>query len=318
VPGNSLFDFEESSFDRDRLRDRLRQLAARNIRIGGSSWKYQGWIDQIYTRQRYTTRGRLSKKRFEDNCLEEYVTVFPTVCGDFAFYQFPSVEHWTKLFRVTPADFRWALKVPEQITVAEWPLHARYGALAGQPNPSFLDAHLFQQGFLAALEPWREKIGVLIFEFGASQGHKFENARDFARAVDRFLAQLPTDWRYAIEIRNPDLLVPIWFKMLAAHNVAHVYNAWTRMPEIRDQMAIPDSRTSDIIVARALVRRGRTYEEAVQTFAPYDKVVEVNEPVRQALRDLIDMALADAQPAFLYLNNRLEGNSPTTIMAITE
>ncbi len=282
------------------------------------------WLDRpdLHPPALHHPRRLLKEAASADTCLEEHKPpAFPTVCGDFAFYQFPSVEHWTKLFRVTPADFRWALKVPEQITVAEWPLHARYGALAGQPNPSFLDAHLFQQGFLAALEPWREKIGVLIFEFGASQGHKFETARDFARAVDRFLAQLPTDWRYAVEIRNPDLLVPIWFKMLAAHNVAHVYNAWTRMPEIRDQMAIPDSRTSDIIVARALARpRSRTYEEAVQTFAPYDESRRSQwNPSARCTHDIDRYGLlADAQPAFLYLNNRLEGNSPTTIMAITE
>ena len=33
-------------------------------------------------------------------------------------------------------------------------------------------------------------------------------------------------------------------------------------------------------MARALLRRGRPYEEAVRDFAPYSEVQEVNEPVR--------------------------------------
>ncbi len=34
-----------------------------------------------------------------------------------------------------------------------WPVHPRYGALAGLDNPTFLDASLLEQAFLRALEP---------------------------------------------------------------------------------------------------------------------------------------------------------------------
>ncbi len=320
-PGNleTLFDLNESSgFDRDRLRDRLATLAARGIRIGGSSWKYEGWLDQIYSRPLYTVRGRFSKKRFEDTCLNEYATVFPAVCGDFAFYQFPSDPLWSKLFRQTPPAFRWGLKAPEQITAPQWPVHPRYGALAGLDNPTFLDAQLFTQAFLGPLNAYREQVGVVIFEFNSVRAKGVETAAEFTAKLDPFLSALPSGWRYAVEIRNPELLTAKYFDSLRAHNVPHVYNAWTRMPEIRDQIAIPQSRTADLIVARALLRRGRPYEEAVKKFAPYAAVQEVNEPVRQGLRELVDMAMVDGTPAFIFVNNRLEGNSPGTIVAITE
>ena len=61
-----------------------------NIYIGGSSWKYEGWLGQVYSRGRYLARGRFSRSAFETECLREYAETFPTVCGDFTFYQFPS------------------------------------------------------------------------------------------------------------------------------------------------------------------------------------------------------------------------------------
>ena len=102
------------------------------ISIGGSSWKYEGWLGQIYRRERYLSRGRFSKKIFEAECLREYSEVFPTVCGDFAFYQFPTQEFWDKLFALAPEHFRFAFKVPEQITCKVFPIHPRYGAQAGR------------------------------------------------------------------------------------------------------------------------------------------------------------------------------------------
>jgi uncharacterized protein YecE (DUF72 family) len=313
---DTLFPLEEPvDFDRDALRDRLNALAARQIYIGGSSWKYEGWLGQIYSRSRYQVRGRFSKKLFEETCLREYASVFPAVCGDFAFYQFPTDAFWAKLFRQTPQTFRWGFKVPEQITVPIWPVHPRYGALAGRENPAFLDAGLLEMSLLRALEPYRPQIGVLIFEFGTQRGMDLPA---FVKALDAFLDRLPQGWRFAVEIRNADFLQPDYFACLRAHNVTHVYNAWARMPEIAEQMRLAGSQTADTLVARALLRRGRPYEQAVQEFAPYTKVQEVNEPVRGALRELIDVALVEGRPAFVFVNNRLEGNSPGTIVAITE
>ena len=297
---DTLFD----DFDRDQLRDRLQTLAARKILIGGSSWKYEGWLGQIYSRWRYQTRGRFSRKLFEDTCLNEYAATFPTVCGDFTFYQFPSEAMWSKLFRQTPDTFRWAFKVPEQITVPG--------------NPTFLDAALFNESFLRPLELYRNQVGILIFEFGTFREKTFETPSQFIQALDPFLDQLPVGWRYAVEIRNAEFLVPDYFACLRAHNVPHVYNAWTRMPEIGDQFAILESRTSDLIVCRALLHRGRPYEDAVRLFRPYDRVREVNESVRRSLRELVNVAMVDGVPAFIFVNNRLEGNSPGTIVAITD
>src|SRR5260221_383144 len=137
VTGN-LFDFpdSESPSFRSRLAESLAGLARDRIYIGGSSWKYEGWLDQIYTRSNYLSRGRFSKKAFEAECLREYTQVFPTVCGDFAFYQFPAESFWQRLFSQAPAGFQFAFKIPEQITCKVFPVHARYRAQGGMENPS--------------------------------------------------------------------------------------------------------------------------------------------------------------------------------------
>ena len=63
-----LFD-EPTSFDRDRLKAKLSELANASVFIGTSSWKYEGWLGQIYTPDRYYSRGKFSQKRFEQECL---------------------------------------------------------------------------------------------------------------------------------------------------------------------------------------------------------------------------------------------------------
>ena len=64
VPTRLIFPFSStppSTFDRRALAERLTALAQQDIWIGTSSWKYEGWLGQIYSRDRYLTRGRFSK-----------------------------------------------------------------------------------------------------------------------------------------------------------------------------------------------------------------------------------------------------------------
>src|SRR5262249_54978458 len=157
---------------------------------------------------------------------------FPTVCGDFAFYQFPTEQYWAKLFEAVPSDFLFGLKVPEDITVSVWPKHARYGMRAGRENEHFLGAKAFEQFFTSRLAPYRNQVGPLIFEFGTFNKSTFPSSADFIGTLEPFLKVLPEGFRYAVEIRNPEYLSPEYFGLPSDHNVAHVFNAWTRMPTL--------------------------------------------------------------------------------------
>jgi uncharacterized protein YecE (DUF72 family) len=309
----SLFDSDDVPPLAARLAPALRELAERGVFFGTSSWKYEGWLGTIYTRERYVTRRKFSRKKFEAECLREYAKTFPVVGGDFSFYQFPSAEEWSRVFGATPPTFGFGLKIPEHITVARWPAHARYGVRAGEWNEHFLDAGLFERAFVKLLEPHRHQIVVLMFEFGTFTEKEFPRPADFLERLEGFLTTLPDGWRYAVEIRNQEYLGPDYFGVLARHNVAHVFNAWTRMP---DQIAMPEAFTADFTVVRALLQKGRSYEQAVSMFEPYQAVRQPDHSTRAALRQIKDQALRDRQAAFVFVNNRLEGNAPATIEAV--
>ena len=307
----SLFE-EPVGFDRDRLRARLAALATENVFIGTSSWKYEGWLDQIYTRDRYLARGKFSQKRFEVECLGEYAETFPIVCGDFSFYQFPSPQYWQRLFASAPPALRFALKVPEEVTAEVFPKHTRYGSRAGIKNPAYLNSDALSALFLEPLEPYRDRIATLIFEFGARSAPP----REFTGRLAPFLAALPPAFRYAAEVRNRTYLGAPYFDLLRQFRVAHVFNAWTRMPPLGEQMALPDAFTTDFTVARALLREGRPYEEAVEKFSPYRHVTDENPEGREALHSLIQRMREERRSAYIFVNNRFEGNAPQTIEAV--
>lgn len=309
--------FDQPPPTRSPLAARLAELARENIYFGTSSWKYPGWLGSVYTPERYFTRGRFSQKKFEAECLAEYAETFPVVCGDFSFYQFPSAAYWQRLFAGAPPQLQFAFKAPEEITVRTWPSHARYGPRAGAENPSFLDAGLFQRAFLEPLSPWRPRTAVMIFEFGAFSRAQYETAEPFVEDLHRFLGSLPPGLRYAVEIRNREFLDAPYLDCLRSHGAAHVFNAWTRMPELRHQIAMEEAFTADFTVARALLRQGRSYEQAVRKFEPYERVQEPNPEARESLRRLMERARRRRQTAFLFVNNRLEGNAPGTIQAVT-
>lgn len=298
--------------------EKLYRLAQQGVWIGTSSWKYEGWFGQVYTRERYFVRGRYSQRKFLDECLAEYAETFPIVGCDFSFYQFPSPAYWRKLFSSAPPTLRYGLKVPEEITAKIYPSHDRYGSRAGQVNDNFLNVQLFQDAFLQPLEPYRNQVAVLIFEFGTFSKKAYPSVEPFVEDLDRFLGALPRGWAYSVEIRNPEFLEPVYFQCLREHGVAHVFNAWTRMPELVTQLGLPGSFTANFTVCRALLKRGRSYEQAVRMFEPYDRIQEVVPQARQGLLQLIRRALAQSKPAYIFVNNRLEGNAPGTIQAVLE
>lgn len=308
-----------NEFDRGQVAQSAAWLAERGVRIGTSSWKYEGWCGQLYNPARYLRKGRFVESRFKNECLQEYANVFKTVCVDAAYYKFPDSSSLDRLAAQVPHDFQFAFKVTDEITVKRFPKLPRFGARAGTENPNFLNAELFSKAFLQVAEPFRSNIGLLIFEFSRFSPQDFARGREFMDRLDAFFASLASDWRYAVEIRNRGFLHPDYFAMLASHKVAHCYNSWTDMPSVSDQMSLPGSQTNhSFSAARFLLKPGRTYQTAVNRFGPYDQLKEVNPECRSAGAALIRRAIKNPgrEESWIYVNNRLEGNALASIAAM--
>ncbi len=310
-------------FDREQIKVRAAELAAKGVYLGTSSWKYSGWRGMLYDDSRYVYRGKFAESRFEKNCLSEYAEVFKSVCVDAAYYTFPRREYLQGLADQVPDDFRFGLKVTDTVTIKKFPKLDRFGIKAGQVNPDFLNADLFATAFLKPCEDIRPKIGVLMFEFSRFWPSDYEHGRDFLADLDRFLGALPKGWPYALEMRNKQWLVPEYFACLARHGVTHVFNSWEAMPPVSEQLALSGSVTNPgMLTARFLLKPGRKYEDAVKSFQPYNETKEVNDEARQAIAQLIKLALAatggNMVRALIFINNRLEGNALNTIVAVLE
>jgi uncharacterized protein YecE (DUF72 family) len=296
----------------EKNRGRLRAWSRRGILLGTSSWKYSGWKGQVYTRP-YP-----SQRVFEKECLAEYATLFPTVCADFALYDFPAPDAMARINDQTPEDFKLALKVTDRITIWRYPNIPRYGSSAGMNNPDFLNADLFEEAFLRPLDVLHGKRGTIIFEFSMFHPSSGVTTGSFVQLLDGFLAKLPKGYLYAVEVRNADFLTGEYLAMLRAHGVAHVINSWTRMPPVIQQIQVAGVLTAGYSVIRALLKPGRTYEEAVQSFTPYDRIREENPELREGIVEAIRRCVADGRTLYAYFNNRAEGNSPKTIEAILD
>ena len=296
-----------------RYRQQLAQLADQGIFIGTSSWKYPGWCGLIYDEQRYLTRSKFSESKFNRECLADYAETFRTVCVDAGYYQFPTDSFIGGMCEQVPDGFKFAFKVTDEITLKNFPNLPRFGVRAGTINENFLNEEMFQRLFLGPCEPFRSKIGPLIFEFSTFHNQEFERGRDFVAALNQFLSELPKGWEYGVEIRNRAWLQPEYFAMLRSHGVAHVFNNWTRMPSIGEQIAIEGSETADFSVSRFLLKPGRSYEDSVKAFQPYTEIKEPNEEARGAARQILQQSMVKKRKGYIYVNNRLEGCAPMTI-----
>ena len=290
-------------------REEIRALAARvpeQVLFGTSTWTYPGWTGLVYHRS-------YPKSAPSARMLEEYARfpLFRTVGIDSSFYRPPSPATLAAYARALPQGFPCVSKVWEQITIHSY--SGQRDGPRGKVNPDYLNADLFlSEMYRPYQDHFRGHAGPFVFEFQASM----LKPEEFVNRVDDFFGKLPREGQYAVEVRNEEFLTPAYFAVLREHGVAHVFNSWTRMPTIGAQLELPGSLTATFIVARALLRPGTTYDEAVDAFSPYDRIREPNPELRHDIAQLVDRARTMRVPAYILVNNRAEGSAPRTIMEI--
>ncbi len=287
-------------------------LRKKRIYLGTSSWKYPGWKGLVYRRE------YKSEKSFNETCLEEYAETFPTVGVDHTYYTWPTERQFEKYVSQTPETFRFGLKATENTTVFKFPTHKRYGKKAGLVNAEFLDADAFAQRFLKPLERFAGRLAPIVLEFSQFYPGTISSGTEFVERTGKFFTQLKShgEFRFAIELRNANWLKPPYFQMLEHHGVGHVFNSWTRMPSVLEQLELAKPYRLPFICGRLLLEPGVAYQEAVEAFAPYDRIHKTQDGVRKAAVMLISEAMNLGIEAYVYVNNRLEGCSPETLRAI--
>src|SRR6266567_1076650 len=123
----------------------LAQRIPPSIRFGTSTWTYNGWAGEVYHR---SYRSAQPARR-----LEEYARypLFRTVGIDSAFYEPPSDEILAEYARALPSGFPCVSKVWDRITARRFTQDPRWGNLAGQRKPDFLNADLFKDAVHGAV-----------------------------------------------------------------------------------------------------------------------------------------------------------------------
>ena len=170
-----------------------------------------------------------------------------------------------------PAGFKFSIKCTDEITIKKFTNLPCHGERAGKPNENFLNAELFKSLFLKPCHrALADHLGLVVLEFSRFYPTDYERGREFIDDLDKFLAQLPAgEFQIGTEIRNASFIHPDYFECLASHGVAHVYNSWTGTPPLAEQVAMAGSLTAgDFTGARLLLKPGRKYQQAVDSFMP--------------------------------------------------
>lgn len=284
----------------DDLFAEIAALAARLpswLHLGTSSWTYPGWHGTVY-----------SKKFAQTDVLgmlREYVKypLFSTVGIDSAFYRPLSEKTLRNYAEILPDGFRCVQKVWNRITAYR---------MDRVQNPDWMNAELFIHDVLdPMMTHFEQHAGPLVFEFETIHKSGGVSGEQFTDRLDAFFSRLPSGPMYAVELRNPEFMRPDYFAMLRSHNVAHCWNAWSRM-NLEDQIQ-HDAYTADFSVARLLLKPGRGYQEAVDTFQPYDRIQEPQDGILTVVNQMLHHEPALKNGFYVLGNNRLEGHAPTTL-----
>ena len=304
---------EVSADDAQDELESLRERLPARLRFGTSSWTFPGWAGLVYHR-RYS-----NQRSFLRDSLQEYAQhpLMRTVGVDRGYYTPVPEEDLAHYASQLPDDFRAAMKVWQGVTMPVYPRHPRYGANAGADNPDFLDSELFARAvheparaaFSAHMGPWIVEIAPSPSPIDPSW---------FCEKLDEFLGAAPRDFPFAVELRDRRLLTPQYVRTLRKHGAAHVFNYWSRMPNLAKQARIEGLLDGSMLVVRLLLPPGGRYADLKEAYAPFDRLVSPQPEMRQDVVNLVRRALERDMECYVIVNNKAEGSSPLTVRSLAK
>ena len=257
------------------------------IRVGTSAFTAAGWEGSFYP-------AGMQPRDF----LTYYSTKFDTVEVDSTFYRTPAVSTVKGWAQKTPANFLFALKVPQVIT------HEKCLA----------DCAAEMSGFLAASEHLGDKLGPLLLQFPYFNRTKFKTGAEFLARLGPFLEKLPKDFQFAVEIRNKSWLDEKFTTLLREHQVALavIDQAW--MPTIQELTKKLDPVTSNFTYVRWLGDR-KGIEQQTKS---WDKTILDRRPALSHWVDYCYTTTHRGKKVYAYANNHYAGHAPATVALFLE
>ena len=260
-----------------------REYSEANLYLGTSSFTADGWAGSFYPKG-MQPRGYLS----------HYAKIFRTVEIDSTFYATPSEATVLNWYERTPADFVFAVKVPQVIT------HEKV----------LQDCDKEFEEFKSRMELLGEKLGPILFQFPYLSRKQFRNVNEFVRRLELFLKKTQDiGWKFAVEIRNEKLLDGALTEMLREHNVALALTDTSFLPRPWEMTAKCDLVTADFVYVRLLGNR-KDIEKQTTT---WDKtVVDRTEDLANWVQLFRQFMKRDLK-VYAYANNHYAGNGPNTL-----
>lgn len=293
-----------------RVHDEARGLASRlpdGVFFGTSSWSFPGWKGLVYSTS--ATQTALARTGLREYAQHPLLT---TVGVDRSYYAPMPAADLREYASQLPHGFRCCFKAPAAVTA-----FALGGAGRAVANPDFLSVDRFVADLL---EPcaiaFRAHTGPIILEFPAFPRGHGPTPAEFLERLERFLATLPGEFEYAVELRDARLLTSAYRALLNRHRVAHTYNYWSAMPLPGEQADVVPPEDAGFAIVRLLLRPGTWYEEQRERFRPFNRLVEPDDAMRADTVAVVRRVLARGKRAFVLVNNKAEGSSPLTVMAL--
>jgi uncharacterized protein YecE (DUF72 family) len=254
-----------------------------DLRLGTSSWSSEDWVGSFYP------PGTKSS-----DFLRVYAQYFDTVEVDSTYYRIPSesmVQNWRTR---TPPGFLFAAKFPQIIT-HEKVLHECRDELAE---------------FLRAMSLLEDRLGPLLLQFPYFSTKAFANSAEFQTRLVPFLEQLPSGFRYALEVRNKHWVNARFLDILRQKRVALalIDHPWmTPIEKLADGL---DLVTVDFAYIRWLGDR-KAIEEKTKS---WDRIIIDREKEMQIWITLIRQLQKRRIDVMGYFNNHYAGFGPGSIV----
>jgi uncharacterized protein YecE (DUF72 family) len=278
---------------------------APSILLGTSTWTFPGWRGIFYPKA-------IPERELTTHGLRFYTRnpLFRTVGIDRSYYAPLRADELARYRDDLPDGYGCAMKVWSGIV-------ARRDPATRERSPSFLDPRVFADQVLAPIErSFSRNVGVLLLVLSPMRAEERMDPQELAERLDRFFEEAPRSFRYAVELRNPELLSRAYLDVLTRHEVTHVLGLWERMPTIGRQLAVPKILTAPLVVCRLSIRPGERYEERRRICAPFDKIVAPDEESRADVVEVARRCAREGRSLMVIVNNKVEGSAPLSVRAI--